>query len=134
MKLKFETKTKAIGEATGKAGYGGWTTYTTSAKTVNGLRKRMREEAQKAWERRERFYENNETARKFDIYDEDHVWRFHTYCPLDVSVPRHPVVMRYELYAVKRDGMPTQFIEAVYDGKNYDAYRAQLEAVERMCA
>lgn len=129
MKLKYETKTKPIGEATGKAGYGGWTTYTTGAKTVNGLRKRMREEAQKAWERREAFYAKYESAHKFDVYDEDHVWHFHTYAPLDART-----VMRYELYAVKRDGMPTQFMEAVYDGKNWDAYRAQLETVERMCA
>jgi hypothetical protein len=129
MKLKYETKTKAIGETTGKAGYGGWTTYTTGAKTVNGLRKRMREEADKAWERRERFYQGNETARRFDVYDEDHVWCFHTYAPLDART-----VMRYELYAVKRDGMPTQFIEAVYDGKNYEAYKAQVEAVEKLYA
>lgn len=131
MKLKYETKTKAIGKDAGakKAGYGGWTTYTTGAKTIPGLLKRMREEAEKEYARRVAFYERNETARKFDVYDEDHVWTFHTYAPLDSM---H--VLRFEWFAVKRDGRPTMFVEAWTDGRNFDAYRAQLDAVEAMCA
>ena len=118
MKLKYETHSKPLKgcHIADHAGYSGWRTYSTSAKTADGLVKRMKKEAIAAFEQRVRFYERYVAARKTDVYDEDHVWHFHTYAPYNGRV------IRLEAFCVKEGGSygDIEFVMVGIDNANAD--------------
>ena len=98
MKLKYTCYRKAVEGNTGKAGFSGWTYYSTSAKSRSGLVKKMKDEAEKALARTIDFYEKYPFARELDIFDEKHVWFFETYAPFNGDV------LRFRAFAICENG------------------------------
>lgn len=79
MRYNYETRCRAFDDAPGKAGYGGTDHATTNARTTDGIIKAMYVQAQKSLDRRVAFYNDNPVARKFDVFDEPHVWTFNAW-------------------------------------------------------
>lgn len=130
MKLKYSTERKAIGgKSQGRAGFGGWTTYSTKAKTIQGVVRKMEEEAHGAFERMVAFYEKYPNCRNVDIFDEDHVWHFHTYAPLSAGV------LHFDAFCVKDGGQYGEIESAYYvNGRDGLSWRVYKETVEKYLA
>ena len=134
MKLKFETRSKALKGCSvpGHACYSGWQTYSTSAKTPEGIVKRMKQEARDALARRIRFYENHAAGRKMDVYDENHVWHFHTYAPC------YGHVIRFEAFCFFVGGAygEIEFVTVGLDNTNdeWSHYKERVDHYESLVA
>ena len=134
MKLTYEVHCKALigHKVDGHAGYG-CGKFSTNARTVDGLLRRMEKEARAAFDKRIKFYDEYRSARKFDVFDEDHVWHFSTSARTSTGK-----VVRFDAFAIKHDGNYSPVMFATYGAKNtaeeWLAYKTTCDRYANMVA
>ena len=121
MKLRYTVNCKPLSGCAveGHAGYSAGE-FATRARSETGIVEAMKRQATETLARRVGFYQDYPAARKMDVYDEDHVWHFHTWAQLSSF---H--VVHFDAFCVKRAGGYGEMEFAVYSngGDRWTAYR-----------